>query len=770
MIYLKPQGKCNHNIIISTIMFMFLVHILLSCSVTEALPVFPGAKGFGVDTPAGRGGMVYKVTNLNDSGSGSLRAAIDASEPRVVIFEVSGTIILADDLKVKNPYITIAGQTAPSPGITLRGAGLSIRAHDVLVQHIRIRVGDGLIGPPPDNRDGIQIQGTNSYNVVVDHVSVSWSIDENISVYNANTHDVTISNCIASEALHDSIHPKGPHSMGVLIVHAQYVSIINNLLAHNNGRNPQLGDGDNTSMAAVNNVIYNWGNMGTRSNDAGTNKDTSVVGNVYISGGGDTNDAVVVECGPIQNFYVIDNEVDGYLPANPWDVVRISGICNPQAESPPVWPSGFTAMPSSETRAFVLSNAGARPADRDSVDTRIVSDAVNGTGSIIDSQDDVGGWPSLAGNYRTLIIPDNPNGDDNNNGYTNLEEWLHAYAAEVEGGTIPPPSDNEAPTVPAGLTATAISSSQINLSWSASTDNVGVTGYRIYRDGVQIATTSTTSYSDTGLSPLTTYTYTVSAIDLAGNESGQSSQVSATTQQPDTTPPTITSVIADASTQVTVVFSEPIEEISATNVSNYSIDNGITVSTATLDSDLMTVILTTSEHVDGTSYILTVNNIKDLASTPNVIAPNTTASYIFELKLVISNLTVESGQAYEIVENGLQEGAMVYIDRNDEYSIIPTWLEGATYIKTANEDRKSQAVPFLTFDVNRDVAVYIAHDDSITSKPSWLASFTDTGDDVVVSRFTFSIFERNYLAGTIILGGNEASRNSRMYTVIIVEQ
>ena len=111
------------------------------------LPVFPGAAGFGTNTPAGRGGTVYKVTNLNASGAGSLNACTDASGPRVCIFEISGTISLTSDINVTNPYLTIAGQTAPSPGITLRGAALRISASDVLVQHIRLRAGDALAGP-----------------------------------------------------------------------------------------------------------------------------------------------------------------------------------------------------------------------------------------------------------------------------------------------------------------------------------------------------------------------------------------------------------------------------------------------------------------------------------------------------------------------------------------------------------------------------------------------------------------------------------------------
>ena len=126
----------------------FLIYFLLICVSTPPIanasntPVFPSAEGFGIYTPAGRGGEVYRVTNLNPSGNGSLRAALQASGPRVVIFEVSGTIAITEDLVIMNPFITIAGQTSPSPGITIKGAGLWIATHDVLVQHLRIRVGN----------------------------------------------------------------------------------------------------------------------------------------------------------------------------------------------------------------------------------------------------------------------------------------------------------------------------------------------------------------------------------------------------------------------------------------------------------------------------------------------------------------------------------------------------------------------------------------------------------------------------------------------------
>ncbi|GAX59620.1 hypothetical protein SCALIN_C04_0108 [Candidatus Scalindua japonica] len=503
--------------------------------------------------------------------------------------------------------------------------------------------------------------------------------------------------------------------------------------------------------------------------------------------------------------------------------------------------------------------------------------------------------------------------------------------------------DITAPSTPTSLQTTIISTSQINLSWNASSDNIGVTGYRIYRYGIQVADVSSTTYNDTGLSPSTTYSYTVSAYNAAGNESEQSSATSATTfslpnnppvlspvgnksvneaqalsfaisatdpdgddlsytannlpsgasfnentntldwtptynqagtftninfqvsdgkdvdsesitftvcnvnRSPvldpisditviegatvtlsptatdpdgdsltftytgwmttnsyttnfndpgihtvtvtasdgtltdsqnitvtvlnqDLTAPTITAVNAvSSSTQVILNFSEPVDEASATNVSNYSIDNAISVFSASLDSDQKTVILSTSEHVEGINYVLTVNNIKDIVSTPNIIAFNTMVSYNFVDLLIISNLTVESGQDYEAIENGMLKGAMVYIDQDTTYVSVPTFLENATYIKTANNDKGENKATFLSFNVNQVVTVYVAHDDRITTKPSWLTSFIDTGDDIVTTDTTLSVFTKDYFGGTITLGGNKGQGRKSMYTVIIVK-
>ncbi|MGD8698399.1 MAG: Ig-like domain-containing protein [Gemmatimonadales bacterium] len=395
----------------------------------SALAVFPGAEGFGVETPAGRHGAILKVTNLDDSGPGSLRAALGSAGPRTIVFEVAGTIALSADLDIREPFVTLAGQTAPSPGITLRGAGLRVFTNDVLIQHIRIRVGDAESGPDPKIRDALQVLGPHAYNVVVDHISASWAIDEVVSTWYP-LHDVTIRNSIIAEGLHQSLHPEGPHSTGLLIGdESERVAVIGNLFAHNYARNPQFKGG--TSGIVANNLIYDPGYQSVRISDAYDTGPSlvSVVGNVLVTGPSTINDYLVSIGSSTKEgtgVYLADN----IAPT----VLRISSDLqiDPLVGTPPIWTDPLTLRATDDVRAWVLAHAGARPADRDAVDLRIVSEVVQGGGRIINSQTEVGGWPAQPARSRLLQIPTDPFGDSDGDGYTNLEEWLHAMAAEVE--------------------------------------------------------------------------------------------------------------------------------------------------------------------------------------------------------------------------------------------------------------------------------------------------------------------------------------------------
>jgi hypothetical protein len=333
------------------------------------------------------------------------------------------------------------------------------------------------------------------------------------------------------------------------------------------------------------------------------------------------------------------------------------------------------------------------------------------------------------------------------------------------------------------LCTSNVYSAQATLSWNKNRER-DLAGYKVYYGNSSRTYSQAygngddagdqTSYTVSNLVEGEIYFFAATAYDFSGNESGYSNEVSydvpITSLSGDTTPPAITSVSANSSEQVVVVFSEPVEEASATNVRNYDINNRIKDYGASLGSDQKTVTLTTSSHIEGT-YTLTVKNIEDLASSPNVIAVDTTVSYNYVNQLQVTNLNVASGKAYQIVVDGLQNGALVYIDRSYTYSTIPTSLQGTTYIKTANNDKASNdGASFITFEVNQDVTVYVAHDDLITTKPSWLSSFTDTGDNLVTTAATMSIFASNYLAGTITLGGNNEGTGYNMYTVVIVGQ
>jgi hypothetical protein len=452
----------------------FFAATLICSNVLADLPVIPGAAGFGINTPAGRGGRIIRVTNLNDSGAGSLRNCVEASGPRICIFEVSGSILLRSMLTVSHPYLTIAGQTAPAPGIMLRGASLRISSSDVLVQHLAVRAGDDREGARAETRDSLKINGVVPLqNVVIDHCSLSWSVDENLNTYK-DWDNVTISNTIISEALRDSI--VGVHGHSALILSTKSnskISLIGNLFAHGHARNPRSGA---ATFVFVNNVVYNVGNAAVMLyNRYGIATENSIVGNVFIDGPNTTTRWPIRLVGSDDGkgwnamlsgsrVYVADNLAPG-ATADPWSIVDNQSPINLSkltSFSAPSWPERLKALPTRDDSVLknVLNNAGSRPGRRDVVDSRIVSDVKKGTGRHINCVADdgssrckknAGGWPKLAENTRRLDVPSDPNGDDDDDGYTNVEEWLHDMAAEVQGraNSIVP---DEAPPKPPVLT------------------------------------------------------------------------------------------------------------------------------------------------------------------------------------------------------------------------------------------------------------------------------------------------------------------------------
>ena len=336
--------------------------------------------------------------------------------------------------------------------------------------------------------------------------------------------------------------------------------------------------------------------------------------------------------------------------------------------------------------------------------------------------------------------------------------------------TITSGADASPPTAPSGLSANTVGESQIDVVWSAANDpDSGISGYNVYRDGLNVANVSTTAFSDAGLFQNTTYSYEVSALNGDGLEGPRSAPAFATTLV-DTTPPSILSAAALGDSIVEVVFSEPLDPASASLLSNYAITGADGSSIAVSGtSDSVTnaaagkAVLLTDAHLEGVTYTLTVSDITDLAGN-SILSPSS-ASYVFVGALVITS-TSPTQYAWDV----LDIGAFQYIDRTYTFDTVPQTYVGVDYLKTANNDKGTTGDTFVTFDVNQGVQVYVAHDDRITAKPGWLSSFADTGDNLTTSRGNgFSLLVKEFAAGTVTLGGNEGTDMS-MYTVVVRPQ
>ena len=414
------------------------------------------------DARCGLEGRVIKVTNLDDSGPGSLRAAVeDESGPRTVVFEVSGAIRLQSYINITDPHLTVAGQTAPPPGISLYHEGVNVRTHDVCLQHFRIRIGDRLAGgtqrTEPSNGDldldALKILDSRdpTYNIVVDNLSLSWSSDEMLSLYYEDVADVTIRDTLLAEPLNDNLHPRGTHAYCLLLPNAgfapQRIAVIGNVMAHCLRRAPRTDEG---TSAIVNNLIYNPGVFAIHLNGPNDVYST-IVGNVMrfpddeddrwqgVPGNAGSVEALV------QNVYRgsdTDREVRLHLSGNdpgPDHPVHVDRSSFHDSTTPSeivaaaeVWDGSIYPLPPDRVEPVILDNVGAFPRHRDAVDERVIDDIRNRTGTYIDSQEEVGGYPDLAENRRALQPPTDPQGDDDGNGISNLVEWLQGFTDAVE--------------------------------------------------------------------------------------------------------------------------------------------------------------------------------------------------------------------------------------------------------------------------------------------------------------------------------------------------
>ncbi|KAJ3539359.1 hypothetical protein NM208_g5520 [Fusarium decemcellulare] len=403
---------------------------LAAASAVQAVPAFPGAEGFGKDSVGGRTGEVYKVTNLNDSGAGSLRDAVSKSN-RIVVFDVGGVIKISERIVVqKNVYI--AGQTAPGGGIVVYGNGWSFsNANNAIVRYISIRMGRG----GTSGKDGITIADGN--NMIFDHVSVSWGRDETFSI-SGDVSKVTIQDSIIAQGLET-------HSCGGLMQTDGGVSLFRNLYIDNKTRNPKV-KGVNDFQ---NNVIYNWGGGGGYiAGDSDGASYANIINNYFISGPstsvtaftrGNANFHGYVK----NNFY--DSNRDGKLDGS---ALCESTTCYSNMDivsTPYDYPGPATSRTPQQALEFVLNNVG-NSKTRDAVDKLLIDEvkSYGKKGALISNESEIGGVGSIASGTAPTDsdgdgIPDDwekKNGLNANdasdgmkiasNGYTNLENYVNS--------------------------------------------------------------------------------------------------------------------------------------------------------------------------------------------------------------------------------------------------------------------------------------------------------------------------------------------------------
>ncbi len=381
---------------------------------TGLIPAFPGAEGFGRYTTGGRGGRVYEVTSLSDDGNpGSLRYAVSQSGPRIIVFRISGTIMLQSDLNITHGDLTIAGQTAPGNGICVANHTVECKASNVIVRYIRFRLGD-LTREADDS-----FWGRDQHNIIIDHCSFSWAIDEDGSWYDNSNY--TMQWCIYAESLYHSYHPKGDHGYGG-IWGGMGATFHHNLIAGNSSRNPRFNGARYNSTHATemadyrNNVIFNWGFNSAYGGESGN---YNMINNYYKPGPATSSSKrsrIVNPSDPrnpstgYSKWYIAGNYVDGdsAVTADNWnggvqpDYAPLDSL---KLDSPiPAAP--VTTQSAQEAYLSVLENAGANFPVRDSADLRVINEVRTGYApfgatysggmlGIIDSQNDVGGWPEL---------------------------------------------------------------------------------------------------------------------------------------------------------------------------------------------------------------------------------------------------------------------------------------------------------------------------------------------------------------------------------------
>jgi len=540
---------------------------------------FPGAEGFGRYTTGGRGGQVIKVTNLNDSGPGSLREAINQKGPRIVIFEVSGTIQLKNNLYLKYPDLTISGQTAPGDGITISNYAFDIDADNIIIRFMRFRLGDKIINEYND-----PLKGNFRKNIIIDHCSLSWGTDESASFYGLE--NFTLQWCVISEGLNISIHDQNEHGFGG-IWGGKNASFHHNLVAHFTNRSPRFDspslydDGNSTTLGNFrgnvdfrNNVIYNWRDQASRGGETGR---FNVINNYYKPGPAtiqkssflhplrETSRGVTIY--DYGKFFVNGNILENNSSVNSdnWKGVLLQSDADTDRHllairlNAPL-PSDVYESTHSSTIAYqrVLDFAGSSLV-RDLVDTRVIKETRNGTftftgshgskNGIIDSQEDVGGWPILK-NGQALTdsdgdgIPDSwetanrLNSDKSNDRdfnlspyYTDIEIYLNSLVQSI--------INNQNPGVPSIIQTilptnnASVFPGEVSFAWSplstAEFYSLQISKSSAFLNGnTTIENIKSLSYVVSQLDPNSTYFWRIRASNDSGNGSYSPNQTFST--------------------------------------------------------------------------------------------------------------------------------------------------------------------------------------------------------------------------------------------------
>lgn len=425
-------------------------------------PAFPGAEGAGAYATGGRGGKVLLVTSLADYDprrerpiAGTLRAAITTAGPRLILFRVAGNIALKADLDVTDPHLTIAAQSAPGEGVCLQGASLVIRAPDVVIRYLRVRPGD-------IQRRELDCISSSAHNVILDHCSASWGIDETIST-NADSAEVTVQWCLIVESLNHSVHHKGSHGYGSLISGPGEISYHHNVYAFHRSRSPRGGD---VRLDFRNNLLYGWGDRAGYSGDE--RLELNYVNN-YLRplAYSKLKDIAFSPGGMSQRLFFDGNYFFGYPAgtADNWLLVKPPNLSTPEAarralRADRAFPTCTVTTDTAEAAyEKILREGGAVLPVRDAIDTRLFEQIRQGTGRLIDSQTEVGGWLPLAGAAPAAdidldgmsdlweakfgldpqtVTPSSQ--DTDGDGYPDLEEFLNGTNPRVAETWIDPPA------------------------------------------------------------------------------------------------------------------------------------------------------------------------------------------------------------------------------------------------------------------------------------------------------------------------------------------